>query len=89
MHDIHTFMSLQKQNSSLIFFTTPMIFITTEIIKTFYSLKLTTYNKTCLKRPLKNRQNESLKHKINGSLMKVESIAECSVGAFCNTLDLH
>ena len=25
----------------------------------------------------------------NGSLMKVESIAECSLGAFCNTLDLH
>ena len=27
--------------------------------------------------------------KTNGSLMKVESIAECSLGAFCNTLDLH
>ena len=25
----------------------------------------------------------------NGSLMKVESIAECFLGAFCNTLDLH
>ena len=26
----------------------------------------------------------------NGSLMKVESIAECSPnGAFCNTFDLH
>ena len=25
----------------------------------------------------------------NGSLMKVESIAECTLGAFCNTLDLH
>ena len=25
----------------------------------------------------------------NGSLMKVESIAECSLGAFCNTFDLH
>ena len=24
-----------------------------------------------------------------GSLMKVESIAECSRGAFCNTFDLH
>ena len=24
-----------------------------------------------------------------GSLMKVESIAECSLGAFCNTFDLH
>ena len=27
--------------------------------------------------------------KSNGSLMKVESIAECSLGAFCNTSDLH
>ena len=27
--------------------------------------------------------------KTNGSLMKVESIAECSQGAFCNTYDLH
>ena len=27
--------------------------------------------------------------KTNGSLMKVESIAECSLGAFCNTSDLH
>ena len=25
----------------------------------------------------------------NGSLMKVESIAECSLGAFCNTSDLQ
>ena len=36
------------------------------------------YSKTCLKSP-----------KTNGSLMKVESIAECSLGAFCNTFDLH
>ena len=27
--------------------------------------------------------------KTNGSLMKVESIAECSLGTFCNTFDLH
>ena len=27
--------------------------------------------------------------KTNGSLMKVESIVECSLGAFCNTFDLH
>ena len=25
----------------------------------------------------------------NSSLMKVERIAECSLGAFCNTFDLH
>ena len=27
--------------------------------------------------------------KTNGSLMKVESIGECSLGAFCNAFDLH
>ena len=27
--------------------------------------------------------------KTNGSLLMVESIAECSLGAFCNTFDLH
>ena len=27
--------------------------------------------------------------KTYGSLMKVESIAECSLGALCNTFDLH
>ena len=27
--------------------------------------------------------------KTNGSLMKVESIAECSLEAFCNAFDLH
>ena len=43
--------------------------------------------KTCLKRPLENRQNKD--QKANGRLMKVESNAECSLGAFCNTFDLH
>ena len=42
--------------------------------------------KTCLKRPLKIDKTKVLK--INGSLMKVEIIAECSLGAFCNTLAL-
>ena len=27
--------------------------------------------------------------KTDGSLMLVQSIAECSLGAFCNTFDLH
>ena len=27
--------------------------------------------------------------KTNGSLLNVESFAECSFGAFCNTFDLH
>ena len=52
-------------------------------------LVLRAYCKTCLKRPLKYRQKNVLM--TNGSLMKVESIAECSasLGAFCNTFDLH
>ena len=60
----------------------------------FY-LYIVSYNLTCLKRPLKYRQNGHSnidKTKVlmtNGSLMKVESIAECSLGAFCNTFDLH
>ena len=43
--------------------------------------------KICLKRPLKINKTKVLK--TDGSLMKVESIAECSLGAFCNTFDLH
>ena len=35
----------------------------------------------------KKRQSKGLKDK--SSLMKVESIAECSKRAFCNTFDLH
>ena len=27
--------------------------------------------------------------KTDGSITKVESIVECSLGAFCNTFDLH
>ena len=27
--------------------------------------------------------------KTNDSLMKIKSIAECSLGAFCDTFDLH
>ena len=42
------------------------------------------YSKTCLKQPLKKKVL-----KTDGSLMQVESIAECSLGAFCNTFDLH
>ena len=50
-------------------------------------VKTVIYSKICLKRSFKNRQNKGLKN--NGSLMKVKSIAECSLGAFCNTFDLH
>ena len=45
------------------------------------------YSKTCLKQPLKIDKTEFLK--TNVSLMKVESIAECSLGAFCKTSHLH
>ena len=42
------------------------------------NVKVCLYNhsKICLKQPLKNRPNKSLK--TNGSLMQVKSIAECS-----------
>ena len=42
--------------------------------------------KSSVKQQLKNRQKKSLM--TTGSLMKVESIAECSL-AFCNTFDLY
>ena len=41
------------------------------------SIQTVSYSKSCLKRPLKNRQRKILM--TNGSLMKVESIAECSL----------
>ena len=41
------------------------------------------YNKTCLKWSLKIDKTKVLK--TDGSVMQVESIAECSLGAFCNT----
>ena len=44
------------------------------------------YIKTCVEQPLKNRKKVS---KADGSLMQVEHIAECSLGAFCNAFDLH
>ena len=43
--------------------------------------------KSCLKRPLKIDKTKVLME--NGSLMKVESIAKCSLGAFCIIFDLH
>ena len=47
----------------------------------------TQYSKTCLKRTLKKCKTKILK--TDGSLMQVKSIAECSLGAFCNTFELH
>ena len=43
-------------------------------------------------KPVSNGHPKIYKTKVlktNGSLMKVKSIAECSLGAFCNTFDLH
>ena len=48
---------------------------------------LVKYSKTCVRRPLKKDKTKSLM--TNGRLIRVESIAECSLGAFCNTFDLH
>ena len=45
------------------------------------------YSKTCLKRSLKKWTKKVLT--TNDSLMKVESIANCSLGAFCYTFYLH
>ena len=44
------------------------------------------YSETCVKWPKKIEETKFLM--INGSFMKVQSIAECSLGAFCNTFDL-
>ena len=44
-------------------------------------------SKICLKQPLKINKRKVLK--TNGGLMKVEIVAECSLGALCNTFDLH
>ena len=43
-------------------------------------------------KPVLSRHSKIDKTKVlktNGSLMKVESVAECSLRAFCNTFDLH
>ena len=52
----------------------------------------TTLKITCTVKPILSSHSKIGKTKVlktNGSLMKVESIAECSLGAFCNTFDLH
>ena len=46
------------------------------------------YSKTGLKWPLEKIDKTNVL-KTNGSLMKVKSIAECSLGVFCNNFDLH
>ena len=54
---------------------------------TFTKEKKDKYSKTCLSGHSKIDKTKVLK--TIGSLMKVESIAECSPKAFCNTFDLH
>ena len=60
--------------------------------KNYLEIKLKIYNTTfCTVKPVLSSHSKINKTKIlmtNGSLMKVESIAEC-YGAFCNTFDLH
>ena len=43
--------------------------------------------KTCQSSHSKIDKTKALK--TNGTLTQVRSIAECSLGAFCNTFDLH
>ena len=45
------------------------------------------YSKTCLKWPIKNRQNKGLKD--NGCLMESKVWQNAPLGAFCNTFDMH
>ena len=50
------------------------------------------FGQMCSVKPVLSGHSKIDKTKIlktNGSLMKVESIAECSLVAFCNTFDLH
>ena len=54
-----------------------------------YSLNLIVHSKTCLKRPLRKKTKIVCFFKTDYRIMQVKSIAECSQGAFCNTLDLH
>ena len=51
-------------------------------------LVVCTYSKTCVKRPLKNRQNKDLydKWKLNEGRKVLQN---APLGALCNTFDLH
>ena len=60
---------------------------TARIIEILHKACLCTYTVKPVSKIFKNRQNRDINP--NGSLMKVKSIAECSLGAFCNTFDLH
>ena len=45
------------------------------------------YSKTCIKRPLSKRPKVGFQDQL--LLNAGHSISECSLGAFCNTFDLH
>ena len=47
------------------------------------------YSETCVISYGNSKIDKTNTLMTNGSLMKVESIAECSPWAFCNTFDLH
>ena len=53
----------------------------------FISLKIALYSKTYMQNGHSKIDNTKILM-TNGSLMKVKSIAECSLGAFCNTFDM-
>ena len=57
-----------------------------------FALFIMVFKVQCTVKPVLSGHSRIDKTKVlktNGSLMKVESIAECSLGAFCNTFDLH
>ena len=52
----------------------------------------TVYHNICTVKPVLSdlaKIGKTKDLKTDGSLMQVESIAECYLGAFCNTSDLH
>ena len=51
-------------------------------------ISLFDYSKPCVKKG-HSKIDKTKIFMTNGSLMKVEGISECSLGAFCNTFDLH
>ena len=57
-----------------------------------YEKQTQKYSKTCLlKEATQNRQSKGLKdrYRLMQVIRQVKSIAKCSLGAFCNTFDLH
>ena len=57
-----------------------------------FTLSIISLGKCVTVKPVLSGQSKIDKTKVlktNGSLMRAKSIAECSLGAFCNTFDLH